>query len=86
MGVEVKVEMIRALIPLGLMHANGLLQEEVSRLAGEPCQRADGRKVPLGFVQTGTENEKVISSFLRALLDRGRKSQYEFMFDIAGRV
>ena len=74
------------MITLGLMHVNELLQEEVSRLAGEPCQRADGRKVPLGFVQTGTENEKVISSFLRAFLDRGRRSQYEFLFDISRRV
>lgn len=33
----------------------------------------DGRKVPLGFVQTGTENEKVLSEFLLELLDRGLK-------------
>ena len=33
----------------------------------------DGRKVPLGFVQTGTENKKVISHFLQGLLDRGLK-------------
>lgn len=31
----------------------------------------DGRKIPLGFTQTGTENEKVLSQFLAELLDRG---------------
>jgi len=31
----------------------------------------EGEKVMLGFVQTGTENEKALSDFLRALLDRG---------------
>ena len=30
-----------------------------------------GKKVVLGFVQTATENERVCSQFLRALLDRG---------------
>jgi len=45
-GLEVdsKVEMIRALIPLGLMHANELLQQEVTRLAGEPYERVRGGK------------------------------------------
>lgn len=33
----------------------------------------DGRKVILGFVQTGTENAKVLTGFLRELLDRGLK-------------
>ena len=32
---------------------------------------AQGEKVMLGFVQTGTENEKALSDFLRNLLDRG---------------
>jgi len=32
---------------------------------------AEGEKVMLGFVQTGTENEKALSDFLRNLLDRG---------------
>jgi putative transposase len=30
-----------------------------------------GEKVILGFIQTGTENERVCSDFLRSLLDRG---------------
>ena len=32
---------------------------------------AEGEKVMLGFVQTGTENEKALSDFLRTLMDRG---------------
>jgi transposase-like protein len=31
----------------------------------------DGRKRALGFVQAGTENERVLTSFLRSLVDRG---------------
>lgn len=33
----------------------------------------EGRKVPLGFVQAGTENAEVVTVFLRELLDRGLK-------------
>ena len=32
---------------------------------------AKGEKLILGFVQTATENEKVLSAFLRSLVDRG---------------
>ena len=32
---------------------------------------AEGEKVMLGFVQTGTENEKSLGEFLRGLMDRG---------------
>jgi len=31
----------------------------------------EGQKIPLGFVQTGTENAKVLTQFLIQLLDRG---------------
>jgi transposase-like protein len=31
----------------------------------------DGEKVPLGFVQTDTENARVLTPFLRSLVDRG---------------
>lgn len=31
----------------------------------------DGRKAPLGFVQTTTENERVLTEFLRSLVQRG---------------
>lgn len=31
----------------------------------------DGRKVPLGFVQAGTENGEVVTAFLQQLVDRG---------------
>jgi putative transposase len=33
-----------------------------------------GQKVPLGFVQAGTENAKVLTDFLNALRDRGLRS------------
>ncbi|MBW1729814.1 MAG: transposase, partial [Deltaproteobacteria bacterium] len=31
----------------------------------------EGEKVVLGFVQSGTENERVIKDFLNSLMDRG---------------
>ena len=42
-GLELdsKVEMIRALIPLGLMHVEELLDEEVKALAGERYARKE---------------------------------------------
>ena len=44
-GLEVnaKVEMIRALIPLGLMHVQEVLEREVEELAGERYHRGDAR-------------------------------------------
>jgi transposase-like protein len=33
----------------------------------------EGRKIPLGFVQTGTENERVGREMLEGLLERGLK-------------
>src|SRR5207247_11179818 len=43
-GLELnaKVELIRSLIPLGLMHVQMLLDEEVEALAGARYARADG--------------------------------------------
>ena len=40
-GIDSKVEMIRALIPLGLMHVEELLDEEVKALAGERYARKE---------------------------------------------
>lgn len=34
--VDIKVSPIQALIPIGLKEVNALLQDEVTRLAGEP--------------------------------------------------
>ena len=31
----------------------------------------DGEKIPLGFEQTATENERVTAQFLRKLIERG---------------
>jgi putative transposase len=39
MAVDVKVELIQALIPIGLWHVKELLEEEVKQLAGERYQR-----------------------------------------------
>ena len=39
--VDVKVELIRSLVPLGLMHIEELLDEEVTALAGERYARKD---------------------------------------------
>ena len=45
-GLELdsKVEMIRALIPLGLMHVEELLDEEVKALAGERYARKEAMR------------------------------------------
>ncbi len=40
--VDMKVELIRGLIPLGLMHIQELLDEEVTALAGARYARHDG--------------------------------------------
>jgi hypothetical protein len=40
--LSTKVEMIRSLIPLGLMHVQTLLQEELEALAGPRHAREDG--------------------------------------------
>jgi transposase-like protein len=44
----------------------------------------DGRKIPLGFVQTATENEKVCAAFLQGLLSRGLKTERGLLFVIDG--
>ena len=41
MAVDAKVELIRSLVPLGLMHIEELLDEEVTALAGERYARKD---------------------------------------------
>ncbi len=40
--LDARVEAIRALIPLGLMHVNELLDQEVTALAGERYARKEG--------------------------------------------
>ena len=46
--VDAKVELIRSLVPLGLMHSEELLDEEVTALAGERYapQRPVSRRAP----------------------------------------
>lgn len=44
----------------------------------------DGRKIPLGFVQTATENEKVCAAFLQGLVSRGLSASRGFLFVIDG--
>ena len=39
--LDAKVELIRSLVPLGLMHVEELLDEEVTALAGERYARKD---------------------------------------------
>jgi transposase-like protein len=43
-----------------------------------------GEKVLLGFVQTGTENERVCTAFLRALLERGLRAEQGLLWIIDG--
>ncbi len=42
--LDAKVETIRALVPLGLMHVAELLDDEVTELAGERYARKDDRR------------------------------------------
>ena len=46
--LDAKVELIRSLVPLGLMHVEELLDEEVTALAGERYARKDAsvRRAP----------------------------------------
>jgi len=44
----------------------------------------EGRKVPLGFVQTGTENKSVLSAFVRQLQERGLRSDAGLLVVIDG--
>jgi len=44
----------------------------------------EGYKLPLGFVQTATENEKVCTRFLRGLVSRGLKADDGLLFVIDG--
>lgn len=44
----------------------------------------EGRKVPLGFVQTGTENKPVLSRFLKEMKERGLKTDQGLLIVIDG--
>jgi transposase-like protein len=44
LSIDVRIETIQALIPLGLMHIEQELQKEVKRLAGERHERVEGGK------------------------------------------
>jgi transposase-like protein len=44
----------------------------------------EGRKTPLGIVQAGTENKKVLMDFLRGLVDRGLKTDQGLLFVVDG--
>ena len=50
--VDAKVELIRSLVPLGLMHIEELLDEEVTALAGERYARKDPQSAGAGMAAT----------------------------------
>ena len=56
LAVDGKVELIRQLIPLGLMHVEQMLQEEVTRLCGERYEQGGGRA---GHVRHGANPGRV---------------------------
>ena len=81
-GLELdsKVEMIRALIPLGLMHVEELLDEEVKALAGEryarlgyPHRLPSANNLPPGccFLRKTSRAWRPRRGPQRALTDRG---------------
>ena len=68
---SVRVELINKLIPLGLMHVEELLQDEVTQLAGERYSREDGKP---GIVRYGSNpgSVKLAGQRLRIFLPRVR--------------
>ena len=54
--LDTKVELIRSLIPLGLMHVQEVLDQEVTALAGERYARKDGASVVLPSSSVGEES------------------------------
>jgi len=44
----------------------------------------EGKKIPLGFIQTGTENERVCREMLEGLLERGLKTEQGLLCVIDG--
>jgi transposase-like protein len=59
-------ELIQTVIPLGLWHVKKVIALGVTM---------EGRKIPLGFVQTEVENERVGREMLEGLLERGSESR-----------
>ncbi len=54
MEIDSKAALIQELIPLGLMHIQELLQDEVSRLAGGKYKR-DGQP---GYIREGNTSDQ----------------------------
>ena len=46
---------------------------------------ADGRKIPLGCVQTATENRRVLRGFLKGLMERGLRTDEGLLMVLDGR-
>src|SRR3970282_2200260 len=72
--LKAKVEMIRSLIPLGLMHVQMLLDEEVEALAGPRYVREDGATGMRHGSNPGTvvlEGQKVPIRVPRVRSERG---------------
>ena len=59
MELDVKLELIRALIPLGLMHVEAILKEEVEALAGKRYERSEA---PYECVRYGSNPGSVLLS------------------------
>lgn len=55
--IKLRVELIQMLIPIGLMHVNDLLQQEVEQLAGPRYARAGGVE---GYVRWGRQGDRSI--------------------------
>ena len=58
--LDAKVELIRSLVPLGLMHVEEVLDEEVTALAGARYARKDAS---LGGRRHGSNPGTVVASF-----------------------
>jgi len=44
----------------------------------------EGKKIPLGFIETATENAKVCSDFITGIIDRGLNVEQEILFVVDG--
>ena len=83
--VDAKVELIRSLVPLGLMHVEEVLDEEVTALAGERYARKDasmgGRRHGSNPGTVGLAGQRVPNSMLLSLFrpaDCGRFMRARF--------
>ena len=79
--LDAKVALIQALIPVGLMYVQELLEQEVKDLAGERYKRGDGRD---GVVRWGRQWGSVYVGDQKAPVEYQRLTDGTIIFVAAG--